>query len=204
MIPTMSLGSRIRDLLFGSEAADAHGANSEDLLALPGAAMTLEQRVGYVPTGEAALCFAPADAGGFEETIADLRSVLDATEAEAGTDASWREDDHGYRWLVLADDEQEDVATALHFAAEAFAERDFGDQLLAALVAYADADRRAYLVYTFERGRFYPFAPEGTDARDAATEFRLQSVLAPELPFEDDRSEWFPLWPDEPGGHPWG
>jgi len=200
----MSLGSRIRDLLFGrGESTEARAADSEDLLALPGAALTIERRVGYAPTGAAALCFAAADAGGFEETIADLRGVLDATEADAGTTTDWREDGHGYRWLVLADDEQEDLASALQFAAETFAEREFGDELLAALVAFAADDRRAYLVYTFDRGRFYPFAPEGTDERDTAAEFRLQSVLESELPFEDDRSQWFPLWPDRPGAHPW-
>lgn len=205
----MSLGSRIRDLLFGG--GDGGGGDREpdpdDLLALPGAAMTVESQVGYAPTDEAALCFAAADAGGFEQTLDDLRSVLSATQAEAGTDASWTEDDHGYRWLVLEDEDQTDLATALQFAAEEFRDRDFGDQLLAALVAFAardgTGDGRAYLVYAFDRGRYYPFAPEGTDERDTAMEFRLQSVLAQELPFEEERSQWFPLWPDEPGAHPW-
>lgn len=214
----MGLFGRLRGI-FGGDEPELE-PDPEDLYDLPNAAMTVEQRVGLAATGEAALCFQAADAGGFEDTLADLEAVLEATEEEVGTSASWHEDGHGFRWLVLEDESLEDLATGLVFAAESFEEASYGDNLLAALVAFADPEAvaassgpgaagpagaldLAYLVYAFERGRFYPFVPEGGDDRDAATEFRLQSVLRDEIPFESDRSQWFPLWPDREGDHPW-
>lgn len=205
----MALLDRLRGL-FGGEDDAGSGAHPDDLLALPGAAMAAEAEAGFAPTGEAALCFGASEEASFDETIADLEGVLDATEAEAGTAVDFREGDHGYRWLVLADDEVTDLATTLQFAAETFTERAFGDRLLAALVAFESTGGRgdddgqlAYLIYSFQLGRYYPFVPEGSDERDLATEFRLQRTFDEEVHVEGDRSEWYPLWPDRAGEHPW-
>lgn len=54
--------------------------------------------------------------------------------------------------------------------------------------------RRAYLVYLYKRGTFYPFCPAGGEQRDNELELRLRGVLEGELPVEADLARWFPLW----------
>ncbi|MFB6220850.1 MAG: hypothetical protein ABEH90_05365, partial [Halolamina sp.] len=101
--------------------------------------------------------------------------------------------------------------TSVHFAADEFVEQGFGSRLLAAVFGFERAEGgadqsapRAYWVYSFRRGAYYPFCPVGDQERDNQTEFKLQAVLGDELDIEDDESYWHPLWPDTPGGHPWG
>lgn len=193
----MGLLDRLRGLV-GGNGDEGRRAVPEDLLDLTGAALTME-RLGYEPTGDAALCFAAPDSG-FDASLDELRSVIDATSARETT---VREDGHGYRWIVLDDESIEGLATALQFAAEEFTDSGFDDRLLAAVTAFDDDGERAYLIYSFERGRFYPFVPTGDRERDVGTEFKLRSVLADDLPIEDDESQWYPLWPDRVGAHPW-
>lgn len=54
--------------------------------------------------------------------------------------------------------------------------------------------RRAYLVYLYKRGTFYPFCPAGGEQRDNELELRLRGVLEGELAVEADLARWFPLW----------
>lgn len=199
----MGLLDALRDLLGGEKDAPEPSTDPAVLFELSGVALTMESELGYEPTGHAALCFSAPDSDHFETTIDDLRAVLEASEADVGTRARFHEDDHGFRWVVLEDDSVEDLVTNLQFAGETFVERSYDEHLLAALLAFERKGRRAYWIYSFDRGTFYPFVPDGDRERDAATEFRLRSVLDPELPVEPDESEWYPLWPDRPGDHPW-
>lgn len=171
-------------------------ADPEDLLTMSSAALTMAE-LGYDPVNEAALCFQAAD--GFNTTLADLQSVVDATSQDNST---VREDDHGYRWLIIHDAEIESLASALQFAAMTFQDKGTEEELLAAVFGFQN-DKHAYWIYRFDRGTFYPFVPDGTDEQDMGEAFKLQSVLAEELPIEEDKSEWYPLWPDRPGAHPW-
>jgi hypothetical protein len=201
----MGLFDRLTDF-FGGTGEPAFEPDSEDLLALSGAALTMSDDLGYEPTGHGALCFStPADGDSFELTLEDLRGVLKATEAETGMDVSFQSDDHGYQWVVLVDDAVESLVTNLQFASQTFVERGYDEHLLAVLLAFERDDTTAYLVYSFDRGRFYPFvpSPDAERERDTPTEFRLRSVLDAELPIEADESQWYPLWPDRPGDHPW-
>lgn len=190
--------------LFGDgDESPEPSTNPEILFELTGAAMTMEEDLGYAPTGHAALCFSAPDADHFETTLDDLEAVLDASEADVGTRSRFLEDGHGFRWIVIEDDVVEDLVTTLRFASETLVERNYDEHLLAALISFERRDRRAYWLYSFDRGTFYPFVPDGDRERDTATEFRLRSVLDPALPVEQDESEWYPLWPDRPGQHPW-
>jgi len=200
----MGLFDRFTDL-FGDTDEPERAPDPEDLLALSGAALTLEASVGYEPTGDAALCFSEPGDDAFELTIDDLRGVLAATETETGAEFAFDEDDHGYRWVVLTDDTVESLASSLQFAASTFVEHEYERHLLATVIAFERDDTDAYLIYSFDRGTFYPFVPDSTTdrERDTPTEFRLRSVLDGELPIEPDESQWFPLWPDRPRNRPW-
>ena len=186
-----------------AEADATREADPEDLFGMSTAYMTMEADLGFEPAGAAALCFADVDSTDFDDAVENVEAILEAGEVETGTKATFTTDDHGYEWVVLEDDDPEDLVTSIHFAADEFIERGYGSRLLAALFAFEKDGQRAYWVYSFRRGRYYPFAPEGDHDRHDQTEIKLQSVLDGELTVEPDKEYWYPLWPDRPGGHPW-
>ncbi|MFA9516490.1 hypothetical protein ACERIT_04625 [Halopenitus sp. H-Gu1] len=200
----MGLFETIRSVLGTNAESDAtRKADPEDLFGMSTAYMTMQADLGYDHAGEAALCFSDVDSTAFGDAVDDVEAILGAGEAETGTGFHQNTDDHGYRWFVLEDDDPEDLVTSVHFAADTFVESGFGSRLLAAVFGFEDDDRRAYWIYSFRRGSYYPFVPEGNHDRDERIEFKLRSVLEGELDIEDDESYWYPLWPDTPGRHPW-
>ncbi|WP_058367439.1 PspA-associated protein PspAB [Haloparvum sedimenti] len=200
----MGLLDTLRSVLGTSAETDAtRDADPEDLFGMSTAYVTMEADLSYDHCGEAALCFSGVDSTAFEDTIDEVEAILEAGELETGTGYHEYEDDHGYRWFVLEDDDPEDLVTSVHFAADTFVEQGFGSRLLAAVFGFEKDDRGAYWVYSFRRGAYYPFVPDGDHERDNRTEFKLRSVLDGELEIEDDEAYWYPLWPDAAGGHPW-
>ncbi|MFB6152183.1 MAG: hypothetical protein ABEJ40_10290 [Haloarculaceae archaeon] len=198
-----------------AEADATRDADPEDLFGMSTAYVTMEADLGFDAAGVAALCFADVDSTDFADAVGEVEEILEAGEIETGTAARFTEDDHGYEWVVLEDDDFEDLVTSIHFAADTFIERGYGSRLLAAVFAFEKGDsrggaggrdgdsRRAYWVYSFRRGAYYPFAPAGDHERATDVEFKLQSVLDGELSIEADKEFWYPLWPDRPGNHPW-
>jgi hypothetical protein len=186
-----------------AEADATRDADPADLFGMSTAYMTMEADLGFAPADAAALCFAEVDSTDFEDAVENVEAILEAGEVETGTGARFTTDDHGYEWVVLEDDDPEDLVTSIHFAADEFIERGYGSRLLAAVFAFRKDDRLAYWIYSFRRGKYYPFAPEGDHDRHNQTEIKLQSVLDGELTVEPDKEYWYPLWPDRPGNHPW-
>jgi hypothetical protein len=104
------------------------------------------------------------------------------------------DDEFGYRWLVLRDQDFEDLVVSLNTVSTQLQGGGYGDRLLACVFAFEEKGRPLYLIYNFKRGAFYPFAPSGEKSRDSERELRLQAQLTGELPFEEDVTRWFPLW----------
>ena len=186
-------------------------ADPEDLFGMSTAYVTMEAELGFVTTGEAALCFSEVDSTDFGEAIREVEDILEAGEEETGTTFDRRVDTAGYSWVVLRDDDTEDLLTSIHFAADTLVDKGYGSRLLAALFPFEpdrtggsfDADY-AYWVYSFRRGAYYPFAPVGTSEQDDRLLLKLEAVLDGELDLEPDKEYWYPLWPERPGRHPWG
>jgi hypothetical protein len=200
----MGLFDTIRAVFGTSAEADAtRDADPEDLFGMSTAYVTMEADLGYESIDAAALCFSGVDSTDFEETVDDVEAILGAGEEETGTEFQVREDSHGWEWVVLRDDDPEDLVTSIHFAADEFIERGYGSRLLAAVFGFESDTDRAYWIYSFRRGAYYPFAPRRGKERANDVEFKLQSVLDGELGVEDDESYWYPMWPDTDGGHPW-
>ena len=185
-----------------AEADATREADPDDLFGMSTAYMTMQADLGYDHAGEAALCFSSVDSTDFADAVDEVREILAAGEAETGTVATFREDAHGYDWVVLADDDPEDLVTSVHFAADTLIEAGYGSRLLAALFAFEKGGGYVYWVYSFRRGAYYPFAPAGGRERDSNAEFKLESVLDGELAIESDKEYWYPLRP-EGRGHPW-
>jgi hypothetical protein len=201
----MGLFDAVKSALGMKAEADAtRDADPEDLFGMSTAYLTMEADVGYDPVGLAALCFANVDSTDFEDAVEEVEAILEAGEIETGTRARFESDSHGYEWVVLEDDDFEDLVTSIHFAADTFIERGYGSRLLAALFAFEKDGQRAYWVYSFRRGAYYPFAPDGDHERNTSAEFKLQSVFDGELEVESDKEYWYPLWPSAAGAHPWG
>lgn len=205
----MGLLDTVRQLLgVGAETAATRDADPDDLFGMSTAYLTMEAELGFEPTGDAALCFADVDSTDFNDAVEEVREIL--TVGESGAVADFHEDQYGYRWIILEADAFEDLVTGVHFASDTLIERRFGSRLQAAVFAFASTERAAgnpgeyvYWLYSFRRGAFYPFAPKDGQSRSEAVEYKLASVLDGELDVEDDKQYWYPLWPDEPGGHPW-
>ncbi|MFC7069995.1 PspA-associated protein PspAB [Halobaculum lipolyticum] len=202
----MGIFDTLRSVLGVRAETDAvSDADPEDLFGMSTAYVTMEADLGFASVGEAALCFSSVDSTDFADTVDAVEAILDAGSEETGTTFRRHADDYGYNWVVLADDDPEDLVTSVHFAADEFVERGYGSRLLAAVFGFErDDGDRAYWVYSFRRGSYYPFAPTGTSSRDNKIEFKLESVLDGELGLESEKEYWYPLWPDTPTGHPWG
>jgi hypothetical protein len=200
----MGLIDGLKSILGTKAEADAtRAADPEDLFGMSTAYVTMEADLGYAPTGDAALCFGDVDSTDFEDAKDEVQTILAAGQEETGTVAEFTDDGHGYRWVVLHDDDFEDLVTSIHFAADTLIERRYGSRLLAALFGFESDGQRVYWVYSFRRGSYYPFAPAGSNERDSAAEFKLESNLDGELSIESAKEYWYPLWPDTPGTHPW-
>ncbi|WP_435100936.1 PspA-associated protein PspAB [Halarchaeum sp. P4] len=197
----MGFFDTVRDVLGLSAERDAtREADPEDFFQLNSASVTMEADLDYEPAPQAGLCLSAVSSTDFKSTLRDVEDVL-----EGDGFSEIRTDEHGYTWAVVERDDITDLTTELYVAADTLVERGYGNRLLAAVFGFdpLDGGRTVYWVYSFKRGSFYPFAPADDHERDSSTEFTLQSVLDGELDVEDDRSYWYPLWPDTPGGHPW-
>ncbi|WP_227353305.1 PspA-associated protein PspAB [Haladaptatus salinisoli] len=200
----MGLLDGLREVLGIRAETDAgRDADPEDLFGMSTAYVTMEADLGYEPVGMAALCFSQVDSADFREAVDEVHAILEAGKEETGTEARAHEDDHGYSWVILEDDDFEDLVTSLHFAADTFVEEGYGSRLLAALFGFRRDGNYVYWVYSFRRGAYYPFAPTSGHDRDSSAEFKLESNLDGELEVESDKEYWYPLWPDRSGEHPW-
>ncbi|APW97189.1 hypothetical protein CHINAEXTREME_05125 [Halobiforma lacisalsi AJ5] len=186
-----------------AEADASRDADPDDLFGMSTAYLTMEAELGYESADVGALCFSGVDSRSFRETVDEVEAILEAGQEETGTAFSVSEDDHGYHWVVLEDDDPEDLITSMHFAADTFIEHGYGSRLLAAVFAYRGRDGPAYWIYSFRRGAYYPFAPRSGRERDSSAEFKLESALDGELEIERDKEYWYPLWPSASGTHPW-
>jgi hypothetical protein len=166
------------------------------LFGVTGAAITLEAAAGTRPTGQAAVCFHPASGQGFAAASEELKELLELAVAEAGSTLKVTDDRYGYRWVVLADPEMEDLVTSVHLVNSTLEQHGFGPQLLCSVFAFATADggRRFHLVYLYKRGAFYPFAPLGGERRDNELELQVKATLGGDLPVEPELARWFALW----------
>jgi hypothetical protein len=182
----------LRDVLTGRRGLKK--AKREALFALPSAAVTMEVELGLKPAGVAAVVFKPLSAGEFVRAENELQELLDVAARESSSRLERRSDDYGYEWLIVRDDQFEDLVTTVHLIASELAERGFSEQLLAAVFRFEGGKSPLYWIYGYKRGAFWPFVPTGERERDNAEELELKAKLEKELPIEPDISMWFALF----------
>lgn len=185
----------LRDALFGrkqlKEPAD------DRLFALATAQVTLDVELGLRSAAVAAVCFKRLSSGQFATAQRELADLLEMTARESGSQVQHESDQLGFEWVVIRDPHIEDLVTTVHLVSSDLVARGFGPQLLAAMFRFEPRDGGApvYLIYSYKRGTFYPFAPMGVDERrDNARELELKAKLEGELPVEQDLSRWFGIY----------
>ena len=166
------------------------------LFAMATAAVTLELQLQLHSGGRAAIVFQPLATADFTAIVTDMEEVLRGAGDDAGTRVDRTDDDFGYRWMILSDEDFEDLVVGVNVVSQALQDGGYGERILCAVFAFRD-DHGApvYWIYNYKRGAYYPFVPAGGEQRrDTERELRLKAQIGSELPVEAELERWFPLW----------
>src|SRR3954447_25285137 len=132
------------------------------LFALTTAYVDLETAQAITTRGTAAIVFQPLDTGDFQQIVSDMQEVVGGVGGETGTTLETRDDDFGYRWMVLRDPDLEDLVVGINAVSDALAVGGYQDRVLCAVFAFEDSrGRPLYFIYNYKRGAWYPFVPAG-------------------------------------------
>jgi hypothetical protein len=184
---------RFFDALFGRTRPVK--SQAEKLFAMSTANVTLTIDLQLKATGRAGICFRPVASSRFDRLDEELGDLLKVSGTESGSKISTTTDPYNYQWVVIEDDDFEDLVATVHLVNLTLADGGFGEQLLASVFRFEDGKGQTiHWIYNYKRGLFYPFVPNGERRRDNATELRLAAVMDRELPMEKDYERWFPLW----------
>jgi hypothetical protein len=183
----------LRDALLGRKGLKK--AKRDALFALPAAAVTMDAELGLRPAGVAAVVFKPLSAGEFVRAENEMQELLDVAARDSSSKVERSTDSYGYEWLVVRDNDFEDLVTTVNLVASELASRGFGEQLLAAPFKFEGGKHPVLWIYGFKRGAFWPFVPTGEgQERDNPEELELKAKLERELPIEAELSRWFGLF----------
>lgn len=166
------------------------------LFAMSTAAITMELQLELNSSGRAAIVFQPLATSDFNQVVAEMEQVLRGIGGDVGTVVETSDDSFGYRWMILADEDFEDLVVGINGVSSALIAGGYGDRVLCAVFSFRDqAGKRVYWIYNYKRGAFYPFCPTGGgQQRDTERELRLKAQIGAELPVEAELERWFPLW----------
>jgi hypothetical protein len=168
---------------------------SDRLFAMTTAQVTLETGLGLKHRNVAAIVFQNVATADFKEMVGEAEELLRSLGEDTGTTVETSSDAYGYRWIVLRDDDFEDLVVAINTIASSLETGGYGDRILAAVFAFEEEGRPVYFIYNYKRGYFYPFVPApGDKQRNNEREFQLKAQLGAELPIEPELQRWFPLW----------
>ncbi len=182
------------DTLFGG-SKKLKGPAPDRLFALSTAYVTLQTGHDINTRGAAGIVFQPLGTTDFQRICDEMEQVLRGTGEETGTEVSNHVDEHEYRWMILKDPDLEDLVVGVNAVGDALALGGYGDRVLAAVFAFADAQGRPiYFIYNYKRGSWYPFVPAGKQERNGERELQVKAIVGTELPIEPELERWFPLW----------
>jgi hypothetical protein len=183
----------LRDVLFGRKKLP--GPKEDRLFALSTAAVTLQTECGLPAAGSAAITFKPQSSGEFRSATEEIDQLVDAAATASGSTIERRNDSYGFEWVIVRDPDLEDLVATVHVVASELVAKGFGEQLLAALFRFGDAEQPVYWIYGFKRGAYWPFVPNADGkTRDNARELELKAKLDAELPIEQDLARWLALF----------
>jgi hypothetical protein len=121
------------DALLGRRKTKASAPDR--LFAITTAYVTLEAQNSITSSGAAAIVFQPLPTGDFQQIVSDVEQTVRGTGQETGTSVETHDDEFSYRWMVLRDDELEDLAVGINAVSDALAINGYKDRVLCAVFA---------------------------------------------------------------------
>ena len=184
----------LRDTIFGRTKQVA--PKLDNLFALPTAALTLESQLDLRTSGQAGLCF---KGGTGEREFASDADIMGLLNFDAGADqATITTDDLGFKWLVLQNEDVNELVSRVHSANATMVDHGLGPRLLCAVFGFTPitppGEGSLRMVYLLKQGTWYPFAPISPTDRNNELELRVRSFLSVDLPLEKDLGRWMALW----------
>jgi hypothetical protein len=164
------------------------------LFAMTTANVTFETSLNLKHRDKAGIVFQPLATADFEQIVKETDELLRSAAKDTGTTVDSKDDEFGYRWIVLQDTDFDDLVVAINVVSSNLESSGYGERLLCAVFAFEENGRPLYFIYNFKRGAYYPFVPTGDKQRDNERELQLQAQVGQELPFEKELERWFPLW----------
>lgn len=166
------------------------------LFAMTTANITFETELGLRSAGRAGIVFQALATADFDQLVQEMVEVVQGISDDSDTEVTSKDDEFGYRWIVLKDKDFDDLVVGINAVSGAIEAGGYGDRLLCAVFAFENsAGRPLYFIYNYKRGSFYPFVPAGgAQQRDSESELRLKAQIGAELPIEAELERWFPLW----------
>ena len=165
------------------------------LFAMTTAQVTMETGLGLKHRNAAGIVFQPLATADFKGIVTETEELLRGAAQDTGTTVETADDEFGYRWIVLRDDDFEDLVVSVNVVSTQLEGGGYGDRLLAAVFVFEENGRPLYFIYNFKRGAYYPFVPApGERQRNNERELQLKAQLESDLPMEQELERWFPLW----------
>jgi hypothetical protein len=164
------------------------------LFAMTTAQVTLETSLGLKHRPVAGIVFQPLATADFDQIVKDTDELLRSSAQDTGTTVESKDDEYGYRWIVLHDDDFEDLVVAVNVVSSNLEGGGYGDRLLCAVFSFEENGRPLYFIYNFKRGSYYPFVPTADKERNNERELQMKAQIGGELPIEPELERWFPLW----------
>jgi hypothetical protein len=181
------------DSLFGG-GKKLKAPAQDRLFAMSTANVTFETALGLTHRNSAGIVFQSLATADFAGVVKDAEELLRGQAEDTGTTVETKDDQFGYRWMVLRDDDFDDLVVAVNVVSSQLEATGYGDRLLAAVFVFEQDGKPVYFIYNFKRGKYYPFVPAGDRRRDNEHELRLKAQVGTELPLEEELERWFPLW----------
>ncbi len=181
------------DSLFGG-GKKLKAPAADRIFAMSTAHITFETSLGMTHRNAAGIVFQPLATADFGQIVKDSEELLRGQAEDTGTTVETSDDQFGYRWMILRDNDFEDLVVAVNVISSALTDAGYGDRLLAAVFVFEQEGKPVYFIYNFKRGAYYPFVPKGERQRDSEHELRLKAQVGTELPIEAELDRWFPLW----------
>lgn len=160
---------------------------------------------------QSGIIFSPDDSNPFLANLSsNLDDILYYGPGATKTAVRLKDDEYGMRWVVLNDGDFDDLLSSTYTVANAIRHNGGDDNLLAAAfhmdmsssllgnVASTDSlVAEAYLIFRFDRNRYYPFVldEDSNGERDVAMEVGMASAMRSHgLNIDGERRHWLGLW----------
>src|SRR5438067_8337320 len=147
------------------------------LFAMTTAYVQMDAGLGLKANGVAGIAFQQIATADFKQILDSTEELLHGSAEDTGTQVESADDEYGFRWVILRDEDFDDLLVAMNTVSSELQGGGYGDRLLCAVFPFTEDGRTIYFISTFKRGSFYPFVPTSGKQRNTEREFQLRAQL---------------------------